>query len=243
MTDVAAYTRLAGVYDELVVDPSYPLWADFIVEVWRDDPAGVDQVLDVCCGTGLMMAELRARGYVVVGVDASGDMLARARALLGPKVRLVAATLPELGVEGEFDAAVSTFDGLNYLTRGDFELSLAAIARRLRPGGWFIFDLHTDAMMAFTLANPRIVGDERGHAFVITSEVDPVARTCATTITMTPPSGDVFTERHEQFFHSDEQVRSALADAGFADVAVTQEYTDVPPGPATLRATWVARRH
>lgn len=242
MDQVAAYTRLAGVYDELVVDPSYPFWADFIVGVWLPDDAGVSRVLDVCCGTGLMMAELLERGYAVVGVDAAAAMLARARELLGPGVPLIQATLPDLGVEGVFDAAISTFDGLNYLTAEEFGRSVAAIAARLRPGGWFIFDLHTDVMMAFTQANPRIVGEERGHQFVIASNVDPQARTCATTITMTPPGGDVFSERHEQYFHSDAQVRSALADAGFDHVTVTQEYTAEPPGPATLRATWVARR-
>ena len=70
----------------------------------------------MCCGTGLLAAELTSLGYRVTGVDASAAMLARAR---GGSVRtavLVRETLPDLTIDGVFDAAVSTFDGLNYLT-------------------------------------------------------------------------------------------------------------------------------
>jgi len=45
-------------------------------------------VLDLCCGTGLLADELIARGYRVVGVDASDAMLALARGRLGPEVSL-----------------------------------------------------------------------------------------------------------------------------------------------------------
>jgi alpha-beta hydrolase superfamily lysophospholipase len=62
-------------------------------------------------------------------------------------------TLPDLTIDGVFDAAVSTFDGLNYLTPEELSTTVAAVARLLRPGGWLVFDIHTDAMMRFTIAN------------------------------------------------------------------------------------------
>ena len=77
-------------------------------------------------------------------------MLARARDRLGPEAELSRTTLPDLTIDGVFDAAVCTFDGLNYLSADDLGLTMAAVARRLRPAGWFVFDLHTDAMMDFT---------------------------------------------------------------------------------------------
>lgn len=242
MTTVAAYTRLAGVYDAIVVDPCYPSWAGFITSRWQHDPRGVIRVLDVCCGTGLMMAELRHRGYTVVGVDASASMLERARARLDDDVTLIHAVLPNVGTADVFDAAISTFDGLNYLPPAEFRRSIAAVAARLRPGGWFIFDLHTDVLMSFTLANPRIAGEEQGYRFEIVTAVDPLDRSCVTTVDMlNVADGEGFTERHEQYFHSDDHVREALADAGFVDCWVTHEYTDLPPTADTLRATWTAR--
>ena len=135
-------------------------------------------VLDVCCGTGLLAAELTGLGYRVAGVDASEAMLARARRLLGSDVVLRRETLPDLTIGGLFDAAISTFDGLNYLTPDDLRTTLGRLAGLIRPGGWLVFDLHTDAMMAFTVANPVVEGHDDGHRFAITSVVDTDARTC-----------------------------------------------------------------
>ena len=242
MSEVAAYTRLAGIYDEIVVDPCHGAWAAYLDELWASDGVGVGRVLDVCCGTGLLAAELVGRGYRVVGVDASEEMLARARRLLGPEVPLARATLPDLPVEGTFDAAVSTFDGLNYLTPSDLRLTMTALAGRLRPGGWLVFDAHTDSMMAFTVRNPVVAGENEGNRFVIESAVDPAARTCDTRVVLTPAGGAAaFSERHRQYFHSEGQIRAWLTGAGFRRVTVTDEYSHRPVSAATLRATWIAR--
>jgi SAM-dependent methyltransferase len=240
---VEPYERLAGVYDEIVVDPCYSQWADFLVERWQSAGPGVSTVLDVCCGTGLMAAELVGRGYQVVGMDSSPAMLARAEHLLGPGTTLVAATLPDVGVAGVFDAAISTFDGLNYLPPAVLGPSLAAIATSVSPGGWFIFDLHTDAMMAFTVANPLVSGVAQGNRFTISSDVDTAARTCATTIDVVETDqGEPFSETHRQYFHSTATVREQLVAAGFGEVRRYDEYTNRPADGRTLRATWTARR-
>ena len=113
MQHVEAYSRLAWVYDEIVIDPCHDRWASFLHELWSPDPQGVRSVLDLCCGTGLLAGELVARGYHVVGVDAADAMLALARERLGPEVALRRATLPDLPIDGVFDAVVCTFDGLS----------------------------------------------------------------------------------------------------------------------------------
>ena len=187
MRNVAAYSRLAGVYDEIVIDPCHDRWASFLDELWSADPGGVRSVLDLGCGTGLLATELTARGYRVVGVDASDAMLARASERLGSQVVLAQMTLPDLNVEGVFDAAVCTFDGFNYLTPDELRLTMAAVALHLRPAGWLVFDLHTDLMMDFTISNPVVAGESAGNEFVISSVVDPGVRTCDTTIELTKP--------------------------------------------------------
>jgi hypothetical protein len=98
-------------------------------------------------------------------------------------------------------------------------------------------------MMDFTIANPNVAGTSAGNDFVISSIVDPGARTCDTRIELTRPrDGDPFSEQHRQYFHTDADVRASLHDAGFAVTAVGEEYTHQPADAATLRATWTARR-
>jgi SAM-dependent methyltransferase len=240
---VEAYSRLAGVYDEIVVDPCHGRLASFLHELWSSDSQGVRSVLDLCCGSGLLASELIARGYRVVGVDASEEMLAVARKRLGPEAALSRMTLPDLTLEGVFDAAVCTFDGFNYLTPEALGLTFAAVADRLRPAGWLVFDLHTDAMMDFTISHGVVAGQAAENDFVISSVVDPSARTCDTKIVLTRPrDGDPFCERHRQYFHTDRAVRASLRDAGFTVTAVGEEYTHRPADAATLCATWIARR-
>ncbi len=220
------------------MDPCYSSWADSLERWWvADRPA---RVLDVCCGTGLMTAELAGRGLDVVGVDASPAMLAIARDRLGATVDLVECVLPDLPVDGPFDAAVSTLDGLNYLDPDDLRATFAAISAVLRHGGWFVFDVHTDATLAFLLDRPVIEGQQDGATFTLTTAVS--GRTCSTRIDFASPDTDSsFAETHTQHIHSADDIRSDLTDAGFVDIVVLDEYTDARASEATLRATWVAR--
>ena len=191
--ELAPYTRLAGVYDEIVVDPCYPRWADHLDRMWRSDHRGVHRVLDLCCGTGRMAAELTASGYDVVGLDCSTAMLTRARRLLGDRATLLHQHLPELDPPGVFDGVISTFDSLNYLSLPDLRATAVAVARVLRPGGWFVFDLHTDALMRFAASTPVVAGESDGYRFTITSDVDVDRRRCTTRIDLTRAAdGDFF---------------------------------------------------
>jgi hypothetical protein len=170
-------------------------------------------------------------------------MLARARERLGPEVALSRMTLPELAGEEVFDAAVCTFDGFNYLTPDELRSTIAAVALRLRPAGWLVFDLHTDGMMNFTISNSVVAGESAGNGFVISSTVDPDARTCDTTIELTRTrTGGPFSEQHRQYFHTDADVRASLQAAGLEVTAVVEEYTHKPADDSTLCATWTARR-
>jgi SAM-dependent methyltransferase len=238
---VDAYARLAGVYDEVVVDPCHGALAEFLDELFAADEEAVADVLDVCCGTGLLAAELAALGYRVTGVDASEAMLARARRLLGPHATLIQATLPDLPLEMTFDAVTCTLDGFTYLAPAALAPTVEAIARVLRPAGWLVFDVHTDAMMALTSSRPVVSGEQEGHRFVILAEVDPDARLCDTRIDVTADgAASPFSERHRQHFHRDTDIRSALVDGGFEVVGVRDGYSDRPAGESTLSATWIA---
>lgn len=240
------YARLAGVYDELVVDPCFSSWADFVTSIWAGDTHEVRRVLDVCCGTGLMTVELRDRGFAVVGLDASAQMLVRARARLGPEVALVEAMLPQIppgpAHAERFDAMVSTHDGFNYLERCDLALTVGRLAAMLRPGGWLVFDTLTDAALAAAVDNPVVLGEHDDVRYAVTYVVTGRDVRSIMSVEVAERPHEDFVEEHRQHVHTDDEIRALLVAAGLEIVGVFDDYTEFPADTTTMRATWVARR-
>ena len=79
--ECGAYGQLAAVYDRLNAQLDYIAWADFIVacfERYADIRPSI--ILDLACGTGRMTLELARRGYDMIGIDGSAEMLSEASA-------------------------------------------------------------------------------------------------------------------------------------------------------------------
>ncbi|OXM62556.1 MULTISPECIES: class I SAM-dependent methyltransferase [Amycolatopsis] len=111
------------------------------------------RILDAGCGAGPLTAELRDRGAVVTGVDASAAMLALARRRLGDEVPLHEADLrdPLPFADESFDDVVASLV-LHYLE--DWGPTLAELRRVLRPGGRLIASVD-HPFVAYTIQEPR----------------------------------------------------------------------------------------
>jgi len=107
----------------------------------------VGSVLDLGCGTGNHALPLAERGYSVVGVDRSEDMLQRARekalhnrGSLSPE--FVLGDVRTIDLDRTFDAVLMMFAVLGYQPgNDDVAAALATVRRHLRSGGLFIFDV------------------------------------------------------------------------------------------------------
>ena len=75
---MGSYEFLAGCYDELTYDVGYSAWADYIEAHFRKRGLPGKTVLDLACGTGSLTRELALRGYEMIGVDRSPEMLSEA---------------------------------------------------------------------------------------------------------------------------------------------------------------------
>lgn len=98
------------------------------------------RVLDAGCGTGRVAVELARRGYQVVGVDLDRSMLATARRA-APDVAWVEADLAELDdhdLGGPFDVVVCAGNVVPLMAEGTEARAVAAMARRLAPGGHMV---------------------------------------------------------------------------------------------------------
>ena len=76
MNGCEGYEAIARVYDKLNAEIDYTAWADFFEKCFDKYLAKKPSlVLDLACGTGRMTRELARRGYDMIGVDMSVDML------------------------------------------------------------------------------------------------------------------------------------------------------------------------
>ncbi len=106
-------------------------------------------LLDLCCGTGQLSVFFLVRGYRVVGLDLSENMLryARENARLfmdAGQADFVCGDAADFYLAEKFGLVVSTFDALNHLEnesalRGCFRSTHTVLA----DDGYFIFDLNT----------------------------------------------------------------------------------------------------
>jgi SAM-dependent methyltransferase len=107
---------------------------------------GGERVLDMACGTGRHSHELARRGFEVVGVDISPDLLAIAEADAESEslaTSFVAADLRKLEFDGEFDLVLNLNDGaIGYFeTEEENRRTFEVISAALRPGGGNLLQL------------------------------------------------------------------------------------------------------
>jgi SAM-dependent methyltransferase len=124
-------------------DQGYGLHADRcapgILELLSGVRGGL--VLEFGCGSGALTRHLLAAGHRVIATDASADMLALARAALGPEADLRLLALPGDPLPAA-DAIVSVGHVISYLPgAADVEAALTAVAGALRPDGVLAIDI------------------------------------------------------------------------------------------------------
>lgn len=109
----------------------------------RHDHTG-RRMLDVACGTGKSFLPFWRRGYDVTACDLSPEMLAHAHEKCSGAVELFEADMRDLPELGSFDLVTCIDEPLNYLLEPEeVERAFASVARNLRPGGLFVFDVNT----------------------------------------------------------------------------------------------------
>ncbi len=223
---MSAYEALAGVYDALTADVGYERRADYLEKLFRRSRIPVHTVLDLACGTGEMTAILTERGYELIAVDASPDMLAQARdkaaGLAGEPPVFLNQSMPALDLYGTVDAAVCCLDSLNYLTNPrDVQKTFQRLHLFISPGGLLLFDINSPEKLASL--DGQVFLDETEDVYCVwRTEYEKRSRICSYWMDIfTRRSGggwDRSGEEHRQRAYSVEELRTWLMEAGFIRV-------------------------
>ena len=146
------YERFADVYDAFMRDVPYDEWVDNIEQIWVAYGSRPRRVLELGCGTGNMTGRFAARGYDMIGLDISCDMLTCAyekNTVADRRILFLHQDMRVFELHDTVDACISVFDCINYILEYDELTEMCMRVRKfLSPGGIFIFDINTEKKYA-----------------------------------------------------------------------------------------------
>lgn len=235
------FTALAAVYDDIMADVEYDLWAEFVLRLATARGYSGGPALDLGCGTGNSTAPLVARGIPVEGLDASPDMLVVARRKL-PGVPFHDGDFEGFSLGRSFDLVYSLFDSLNnLLTEEAFLAACRNVHRHLAPGGIFAFDANTDLAMRELWAGGRVEGWADDVYYSWRHEYDEATGLAYVEAYCSTPEGS-FVERHAERGYDARTLTRLLEAAGFAEIEVVMYPDGEPAGDDADRVWAVAVR-
>lgn len=215
-----SYCDFAYLYDELI-DEDYEKWADYIECVFKKYGDNINLVLDLACGSGNITTKLAGRGYDMIGIDKSPDMLAVAEQKRGRcPIAYICQDMTSFELYGTVDAVICTLDSVNYITdTKKFRKMLSLVKNYLNPGGLFVFDINSEYKIAEILGNNNYVFDTGKIFYTWENVFNPKTKICTYTLTFFIKSGEKYYRRDEvqkQRAYSEGQIVKMLGDAGLS---------------------------
>lgn len=214
-------------YDLFYADKNYARECDFIVQVIRRfGPSNSRRILDVSCGTGGHAIALASRGFEVEAYDISRGMLAIARSKANGRnlrVRFAQVDMRELRPSRRFDACISMFDSVNYLTSlEELRRVLHNLHGCLRRGGVLILQAWNGGAVLRKGVHRRHRSYSRGELEVVRfteAKLDSTGQKCqidySVRVRRKGHAPRVFRERHRLFVFTFAEVEHLLERSGF----------------------------
>ena len=225
-----SYESLARWYDAFTADVPYARFADFYEGLLRREGKRMHTLLDLCCGTGNLTLPLARRGYEMIGVDRSGEMLALAaekieREAFHVPPLLLCQSAEELDLYGTVEGALCALDGLNYLPPEMIEPVFRRLHLFIEPGGAFAFDIHAPEHLREL--DGGVFVDETEEALCLwRGDFDAEENALVYGLDLFVREGGLWrreSEEHVQYAHAPDLIAAALERSGFADVKIFQD--------------------
>lgn len=271
MINLEAYTDFASVYDTFMDDTPYQEWADFLAELIEKygisrqghdtdviDACDMDEVLrternlvlDLGCGTGTLTELLYQKGYDMIGVDNSQEMLSIAitkKENTGSDILYLCQDMRELDLYSTIGTVISVCDSVNYLLEDEeVQDTFALVNNYLYPGGIFIFDFNTVYKYEQIIGDTTIAENREECSFIWENYYHEEERINEYDLTIFAKENDSelfrrFAETHFQRGYTLEEMKKFVEQAGMEVVLVLDADTHEAPTDESQRIYVVAR--
>jgi SAM-dependent methyltransferase len=235
-------------YDMLYSDKNYVEEVHYIDRLLNAHGTG-RKLLEFGCGTGKHGRLLAERGYTVLGVERSPEMIARADQTKG--FSAIQGDVCHIRLGQTFDAVLSLFHVVSYqTTNASVSALFECAAEHLRAGGVFIFDIWYTPAVYSQKPIPRVkrlsddqvdiirVADPRSYPNENRVDVN------YTIVVREKASGRVrvVNERHPMRHFSLPELDLIAAQSGFERVSAEGFLSGSPPGEDTWGVCLIMRK-
>lgn len=227
------YEALASFYDGLNPDVDYGKWSGFIDGIIKKyGQIDTKIVLDLACGTGSMSVELAKKGYEMIGVDLSAEMLMEAQQKAfeqGQSILFLNQDMCDIDLYGTVDACVCCLDSLNYLTDiTKVRKCLSLVNNFMNDGGLFVFDVNTPYKFKNIYGNNAYILENENVLCAWQNTFDEDTGVCNFDLSFFVEGQDGLYERFDESqterMYTDEELRKVLSECSFEVVGVYSDY-------------------
>ena len=226
------YEGFAAFYDELMDNIPYDEWSDRIVELLKGQGVSGGLCCELGCGTGELTGRLSKKGFDMIGIDNSSDMLALAmekNETSGGSALYLLQDMRAFELYGTVDAVVSVCDSVNYILEpSELKAVFGLVNNYLETDGVFVFDFHTRHYYEETLADSTIAEAREDISFIWDNFYDDETGINELELTMFGKTESGLYERtdelHLQRAYSLDEIKEMLAGVGMKFVAAYDDY-------------------
>lgn len=245
------YHAFAAVYDRLMEEIPYGTWCDYVSGLLADWGIKDGLLLELGCGTGTLTELFARKGFDMIGVDSSEDMLAEAmdkQAEHGGGILYLEQDMREFELYGTVRAVVSLCDTMNYMTEfEDLVRVLKLVNNYLDPGGIFVFDLKTEKYFSKTVGDAVFAEADEDCSYIWQNSYEEQTHINQYLLTLFLQEEDGrysrYDELHEQRAYSLDEVKEAVCRSGMEFMAAYSGCSREEASDQSDRVYIVVREH
>lgn len=226
-----AYTGFSEVYDIFMDNVPYSEWGEYIIDILKEYGISDGILCEIGCGTGKMTKLLSDKGFDMIGIDSSADMLDIAQEKRGcdGKILYLNQDMKEMELYGTVRAFISCCDSVNYLLSEEELLTTFKLVNNyLDPKGLFIFDMNTPYKYEELLADNVFAEARDDASFIWENFYDEEERINEYDLTLFVKENELYRkyeEVHYQKAYDLELVKKLIEKSGLKLLAVYDAYT------------------
>lgn len=238
-----SYRFLAQIYDDLMDHVDYEQWANFVLDLVKEQGDLPKNILELGCGTGNITKELLAMGYEVVGVDLSEEMLELAHEKtqhFAEKIILLQQDITEMDFDiYEIDCIIACNDTFNYIIEKEkLRAALKYLYPRMKKGGQFVFDISSRYKLQHILGNHVFGESFEDFAYLWENFYDDQEHLIEMEINIFSKQNELYRrdiEIHHQKAYTEKEIAELLQEIGFQNIKIYADFKIKTPDEQSER--------